>query len=257
MDIAVVLRQVPDTEAVIAIDPGNPARIVEDDIKWIMNPYDEFAVEAAVSLAEEHDGSVTAVCIGHADAEQVIRTAMAMGVEKGLLIADENAVSLDIISQARIIASALSAEPPDLILCGREFIDTSDDALGAALAEFLSMPHVLNVSALNLDGSQVTVEREIDGGTLRIDMPLPGVLSCQKGLNEPRYPNLMAVRRARTKPLDIRTLADLDISAPALKSRVVRLALPPARTAGQLITDDPETAARKAAAWLQNDARIL
>ncbi|HPQ40875.1 MAG TPA: electron transfer flavoprotein subunit beta/FixA family protein [bacterium] len=257
MDIAVILRQVPDTEAVIVVHPDNQAHILEDDIKWIMNPYDEFAVEAAVSLAEENDGEVTAVCIGRDDAEQVIRTAMAMGVDKGILINDEDLVSLDIISQASILATLLKEESPDLILCGREFIDTGDDALGAALAEFLGMPHVLNVNALELQDESLQVEREIDGGNLKIQMELPGVISCQKGLNEPRYPNLMAVRRARSKPLDIKTLEDLGMDMPDPKSRIMELVPPPPRAAGRIVDDEPEAAARQAADWLENEARAF
>lgn len=257
MDIAVILRQVPDTEAVITVHPDDQSQILEDDIKWIMNPYDEFAVEAAVSLAEDSDGEVTAVCIGRDDAEQVIRTAMAMGVHKGILITDDDLVSLDIISQASILSQVLSENTPDLILCGREFIDTGDDALGAALAEFMGLPHVLNVSALELDNNTLQVEREIDGGSLKIEMELPGVISCQKGLNEPRYPNLMAVRRARNKPLEIQSLEDAGIERPAARSRITQLVQPPPRAAGQMIDDEPDVAARKAADWLENEARAF
>ena len=165
MDIAVILKQVPDTEAQILVDPDNQTRIIEDDIKWILNPYDEFAVEAAVTLAEDTDGETTAICIGTDGAEQVIRTAMAMGVDKGILIDDETAVSLDIITQSKVLAKALEDVSADLILCGREFIDTNEDALGAALAEFMDLPHVLNITTLEHDDDVLNVEREIDGAS--------------------------------------------------------------------------------------------
>ncbi|MCD4653972.1 electron transfer flavoprotein subunit beta/FixA family protein [bacterium] len=257
MDIVVILRQVPDTEADISIDPADKTIILDDDIKWILNPYDEYAVEAAVSLAEENDGEVNAICIGKNEAEQVIRTAMAMGVNTGLLINDDLAINTDIIAQARIIAKIFKENPPDLVLCGREFIDTNEDAMGAALAEFLGTPHVLNVSKLTFDGKTLNVEREVDGGTLRIEMQTPAVVSCQKGLNEPRYPNLMAVRRARKKTLDIKSLDDLGIDTPDSGIRLVQLVAPPVRAEGKLVEGEPSDTARQAVDWLHNEARAL
>ncbi|MBN1878529.1 electron transfer flavoprotein subunit beta/FixA family protein [bacterium] len=255
MLIAVILRQVPDTEADIVIHPEDPTRIIGDDIKWIMNPYDEFAVEAAVSTAEEHSGETLAICIGSEKAESVIRTAMAMGIDAGLLIRRDSDNNPDIISEAKVIAASLKEQMPDLILCGREYIDTGDDGIAAALAEFLHVPHVLNVNKLTVDSDQIQVEREVDGDTLRISMTLPGVVSCQKGLNEPRYPNLMAVRKAQKKPLDIKSLSDLGDDA--ARMRYIALSYPPARSAGRLVKGEPEDTARQAAEWLTRDARAF
>lgn len=257
MNITVILRQVPDTEADIMVNPADPTTILDDDIKWVMNPYDEFAVEAAVELSEDNDGEVTVICIGTDDAEQVLRTAMAMGADKGILISDEDAVTLDVISQAKVIAAELSEESPDLILCGREFIDTNEDALGAALAEFLDMPHVLNVSSLDLQDGTLLLEREIDGGNLKIEMGIPGVVSCQKGLNEPRYPNLMAVRRARKKPLETKELSDINIEGLETGAKLVQLLTPPERAEGIVTEAEPAEAVNQAIQWLQNDAKAF
>jgi len=257
MNVAVILRQVPDTESEISVDPDNETIILDDDIKWILNPYDEFAVEAAVTLAGENDGKVIAICIGRDSAEQVIRTAMAMGVDEGLLINDDDAINADIIAQAKIIAEATKDDQPDLVLCGREFIDSNEDALAAALAEFLGTPHVLNVSKLEFDGTTFTVEREVDGGSLEIETQIPAVFSCQKGLNEPRYPNLMAVRRARKKPLEIKSLDDLDIAPPQPGIKVIKLNTPPQRAEGKLVEGEPADTAIQAVEWLQNEAKAF
>ncbi len=258
MLIAVILKQVPDTEANIVVHPSNAARIVEDDLKWIMNPYDEYAVEAAVSLAEDHGAETLAVCIGPERSESVIRTAMAMGIDSGLLISHESDFQPDIILQAKIFAEALKDISPDLVLCGREQIDTGDDALAAALAEYLSQPHVLNVSKLQLEANTLNVEREVDGDIFKLALVLPGVISCQKGLNEPRYPNLMAVRRAQKKPLERKTVQDVAHQqnlSPLL--RCVALAVPPPRAAGAFVTGDPNDTARQAAEWLTDKAKIF
>jgi electron transfer flavoprotein beta subunit len=257
MLIAVVLKQVPDTEADIMIHPDNSARIAEDDLKWIMNPYDEYAVEAAVSLAEEHGADTLAVCIGPARSESVIRTAMAMDIDSGLLITHDSGYQPDIISQARIVAAALRDSSPDLIFCGREQIDTGDDAMAAALAEYLNMPHALNVSKLDLTGNTLNIEREVDGGLFRVTLSLPGVVSCQKGLNEPRYPNLMAVRRAQKKPLQAITIQDLGLDGSSPLLQCLTLTAPPPRAAGTCITGDPDDTARRAADWLTDNTQVI
>lgn len=258
MLIAVVLKQVPDTEANIVVNPSNPTRIAEDDLKWIMNPYDEYAVEAAVSLAEEFGAETLAVCLGPERSESVIRTAMAMGIDSGLLITHESGFQPDIILQAKIIAEALKNITADLVLCGREQIDTDDDAMAAALAEYLGRPHVLNVSKLKLDGAAINVEREVDGDVFKLALALPGVISCQKGLNEPRYPNLMAVRRAQKKPLETKTVQDVSHQqnlSPLL--RCVAMAAPPPRASGTCVTGDPNDTARQAAEWLTDKAKVF
>lgn len=257
MRIIVILRQVPDTEANIVIRTDDPTRIIEDEIKWVMNPYDEFAVEAAVSFAEASGGETVAVCIGPETAEPVIRTAMAMGIDSGLLITPDEPAKPDIVTEAKIIATALQSMSPNLILCGREYIDTGDDALAGALAEYMKIPHIMNVNKLAVDNGRVEAEREVDGDTLRITMALPGVISCQKGLNEPRYPNLMAVRKAQKKSLDIKSISSLCDAPMSSKTRTIALSYPPARSAGKLVKGEPQETARQAAEWLTRDARAL
>lgn len=257
MLIAVVLRQVPDTEAQIIIDPKDSTRILENDLKWILNPYDEYAVEAAVSIAEDEDAETLAVCIGPERSESALRTALAMGIDAAVHIQSPTGLESDIITEAQIIAEVLRSRSPSLVLCGREYIDTSDDALAAALAEYLNMPHVLNVTKLDFTSETLSVEREIDGNILQIDVPLPGVVSCQKGLNEPRYPNLMAVRRAQKKPIETLSVQDLglNIDSPLIECKT--LLEPPQRTAGKIVSGEPSDTARQAAEWLKNDAKAF
>jgi electron transfer flavoprotein beta subunit len=257
MLIAVIVKQVPDTEADVVIHPDNPTSIREDDLKWVLNPYDEYAVEAAVTIAEEHDAETVAVCIGPDRAVSVVRTAMAMGIDAGIHIDHETGLKSDVITEAKILAESLRKQSPTLILCGRESIDTGDDALAAALAEYLDLPHVLNVSKLNFSHEIISVERDVDGGILQIEIKLPGVVSCQKGLNEPRYPNLMAVRRAQKKPIESLTMQDLGMEAVEPLVRCKTLTEPPQRATGKVVSGNPEDTARQAVEWLTNDAKAF
>ncbi len=257
MNVAVILQQVPDTEAAVKPHPANQGAIVEEGVKFILNPYDEYAVEEALRITEKDGGEVVGVCIGPERSETAIRMAMAMGIARAVLISDAPAIEADIVTQGGILAAAIKGLSPRLILCGREMIDTQNDAAAAVVAHRLGIPHVLAASKIDIAGDKATVVRDIEGGSLEIETPLPAAISCQKGLNEPRYPTLIAIKRAKNKEIKKMTLAELGLAAAPPKTRVAALRPPPARAAGVKVTGSPEEVAGKCMVWLSETAKAI
>lgn len=257
MNVAVILQQVPDTEAAVKPHSANPGTIIEDGVKFILNPYDEYAVEEALRITEKDGGEVVGVCIGPERSETAIRMAMAMGMARAILISDAPAVEADIVTQGGILAAAIKGLSARLVLCGRETIDTQNDAAAAVVARRLGIPHVLAASKIDIAGDKATVIRDIEGGSLEIETTLPAAISCQKGLNEPRYPTLIAIKRAKNKEIKKMTLAELGITAAPPKTRITALRQPQARSAGIKVACPPEEAAGKCMAWLSETAKII
>ncbi len=257
MDIAVVIKQTPDTEARIVPDSGNTKQIVSDGINFILNPYDEFALEEALTITESSGGEVICFAIGPESSEPAMRTALAMGAARGILITDPGAVDADIVTQGKILAAAIRTVNPGLVLCGREWIDVQEDALAAILGEFLDMPHVMNAARITLNGSQVTVNREVEGATFEITSPLPAVVSCQKGLNEPRYPTLIAIRKSKSKELKMMSSADLGLTSIVPASQIVALEAPPPRAQGKLVTGETDQLVAQSLRWLSDEAKLI
>ncbi len=257
MNIAVVLKQVPDTEAVLKADPSIDGSIVEDNIKFILNPYDEYAVEEAVTIAEATGGEVIGVCIGPERSETAIRTALAMGVKRAVLVSDSDAVDTDIVTQGKIIATVIKDLDVSLVLCGRAMIDTQEDAMAAIVGQALEMPHVLEANKIDINGDKVAVVREIDGGAIEVDVSIPAVISCQKGLNDPRYPTLMAIKRCKKKELKKLTLADLAIQRQPPKSKIVALQTPPPRAEGKKVEGETVDVVAQTIKWLAEDAKVI
>lgn len=257
MNVAVVLQQVPDTEAVVKPHPANQGAIIEEGVKFILNPYDEYAVEEALRITEKDGGEVVGVCIGPDRSETAIRMALAMGMTRAVLISEQPAVEADLVAQGGILAAAIKGLSARLVLCGREMIDTQNDAVAAVVAHRLGIPHVLAASKIDIAGDKATVLRDIEGGSLEIETALPAAISCQKGLNEPRYPTLIAIKRAKNKEIKKMTLAELGIAAAPPKSRVTALRPPQARSAGVKVTGEPAEVAGKCVAWLSETAKVI
>ena len=255
MDIVVLVKQVPDTESLIQIaDDG--VSIKKQDIKWVMNPYDEFAVEEALRIREDQGGTVTILSLGGEKGVETIRTALAMGADKGVHVSDPAAEGSDALATAKILAAALKDMPCDLVIAGQRAVDDDNYQVGAAVAEYLGIPQVSMVVEQHIDGDKITCRRTVEGGTETVEMPLPALFTTQRGLNEPRYASLPGIMKAKKKPLETRTLADLGIDPDSVgegsrKVRVKALRTPPPREAVRMI--DGETARQKAA----NLVRIL
>ena len=260
MDIVVLLKQVPATESLIQVAEDGVS-IKTDEIKWVINPYDEFAVEEALRIREAHGGTVTILSVGPDKAVEAIRTALAMGADKGILVNDPAAVGLGALATARILAAALQQLSWELIIAGQRAVDRDQFQVGPAVAEYLDIPNVSLVIKAEVDGGAVRCHRTIEGGTVVVESGLPALLTTQRGLNEPRYASLPGIMKAKKKPLETQSLADLGIDPAALeqpKVRVAALSPPPERAGGRII--EGETAAEKASALvkaLHEEAKVI
>ena len=260
MDIIVLLKQVPSTESMIEIaDDG--VSIKPETIKWVINPYDEFAVEEALRIREAQGGSVTIVSAGPEKATEAIRTALAMGADKGVLIKDPALENCDGLGTAKVLAQAVKALPHDLIIAGQRAVDDDNYLVGAVVADKLGLPLISMVFQEEIQDGRITCHKTVDGGSVVVEAPLPVLLTTQKGLNEPRYASLPGIMKAKKKPLDTKTLADLGLDSAGVgapKTRVVGLKTPPERKAGRMI--EGESPAEKAAALvkaLHEEAKVI
>lgn len=258
MKIFVCLKQVPDTETRIQIK-SDKSGIEETGVKWVMNPYDEYAVEEALKLRDTHGGGqVTVVTVGpKARVTEALRTAMAMGADDGIVI--DSSEGLDTYTTAKALAGAIQKEGAfDLILTGKLAIDDNAASVPQIVAEHLKIPHVTVVSKLAFAGGQWTAEREIEGGAREVFVAQgPCVIAANKGLNTPRYATLPGIMKAKKKPLKEMTLADAGVDATKLKTRLKDFALPPEKPAVKMLSGDAATQARELVRLLMEEAKVL
>ena len=257
MNIIVYIKQTFDTEAKIVLDGSG--KIDANGVNLIINPYDEFAIEEGIRLKEKLGGEVTVISMGGANAQTAIRTALAMGIDKAVLVSDPALENSDEWHNAEILAKAVSQIPYDIIIAGRIAIDDGASQIAVRLAEILNVPSISSVLKLDVTGTQVTATREIDGGTEVIETSLPVVITAQKGLNDPRYPSVAGIMKAKKKPLQTLTLADLGMSAGdiAPKMNVDKYDLPTARQGGRKIPGEAAQAAQELARLLREEAKVL
>ena len=250
MNIVACVKQVPDTEAVIKVKPDGSG-IDESGIKWVMNPYDEYGLEEALRLKEKFGGDVTIVSLGPARAMETIRTALAMGADKGIHISDPALDGADAYVTASALAAAIKAIPHDIIFCGQRAIDDDSGQVGSALAELLGLPQMTIITKVDIEGSTIKVIKPIEGAQLLIQSSLPCVVTAQKGLNEPRYASLPGIMKAKKKPLEEVALADLGVAV-ASRTKVLKVEPPASRKAGLRVKTVDELVDK-----LKNDAKVL
>lgn len=264
MNIIVCMKQVPDTETQIKIGPDGKS-IAENDIKWVMNPYDEYGVEEALRLKEKFGGEVTVIGLGPKRVAESIRTALAMGADKGILVTDPALDGSDSIAVAKALAAAIKTVNYDIIFAGQRGVDDDSGLVGAAIAEFLDIPQISVITKLEVseDGKTVKANRPVEGETLVVEASTPVLLTTQKGLNEPRYASLPGIMKAKKKPLDEKSVAALGLNAAefgkdARKLKIVALTPPPQRAAGKIIDgDSPQTKAAQLAKLLHEEAKVI
>lgn len=250
MKIAVCVKRVPDTEARIKIG-ADGTRIDDAGVKFVMNPYDEFAVEQALRLKDAAGaGEVVVVSLGTDAAQETIRTALAMGADRGILL-KSGAQPLDPLAAARALAAELGGAGYDLILCGKLAVDDGSHAVATMLGELLELPSVSAITSLTIADGKGQAEREIEGGVEVVAFPLPAVLSADKGLNEPRYPALKGIMMAKKKPLDVKEAA---VEAGGLAAAA--LALPAERSDGRILGEGAEAVPALIEA-LRTEAKVL
>jgi electron transfer flavoprotein beta subunit len=261
--VVVCLKQVPDTETRIRIADGG-TDIVRDGVNYQVSPYDEFAIEEGLRLREKHGGQVTLVTLGPQKAEDALRFGLSMGADRAIHVKDPALLGADPLGSGTILAAAIAPEKPDLVLAGRLAIDDYQEQAGAIIGERLGLPSVTLVTKLEVaaDGARATVTREVEGGREVLEVALPAVLTCQKGLNEPRYPSLPNIMKAKKKPIEAKDAAALGldpsrVGAAGARVQVLALATPAARQAGKRVDGDPATAAAALVKLLREEAKVI
>lgn len=250
MKIAVCVKRTPDTETRVRVG-GDGRSIDETGVKFVLNPYDEYAVEEALTRKDEAGGGeVVVVSLGTDASQETIRTALAMGADRGVLLRTDQR-TLDPLPIARALATELGAGGYDLILFGKLAIDDASHAVGTMVAELLGVPCVTSVAHLELAQGKGTAEREIEGGVEVVQFDLPAVLTADKGLNEPRYPALRGIMLAKKKPLEVK-----DVTLEPGGIEVLELSLPPGRPEGRIVGEGADAVAALLDA-LRNEAKVL
>ncbi|MFT4415092.1 electron transfer flavoprotein subunit beta/FixA family protein [Fredinandcohnia humi] len=258
MNIYVILKRTFDTEEKIVVSNG---QISEDGAEFIINPYDEYAVEEAIQLRDANGGEVTVVTVAGTDeAEKELRTALAMGADKAVLINTEDELENgDQFSTAKILAEYLKDKEVDLILGGNVAIDGGSGQVGPRVAELLNIPYVTTITKLEVNGTNVTVVRDVEGDSEVIETSLPLLVTCQQGLNEPRYPSLPGIMKAKKKPLDELELDDLDLEEEDVeaKTKTIEIYLPPQKAAGRILEGDLVEQVKELVSLLHSEAKVV
>lgn len=257
MDIYVLLKKTFDTEDKIVVSDGE---IQDDGAEFIINPYDEYAVEEAIVQRDAHGGEVTVVTIGDEEAEKQLRTALAMGADKAVLINTEDDLDEgDQFTTAKILEAFFEDKEPDLILAGNVAIDEASGQVGPRVAERLDIPFVTTIVGLEIDGDTAKIEKDIEGDVEKLEVKLPLLVTCQQGLNEPRYPSLPGIMKAKKKPLEELEIDDLDLDEDELepKTETVDIFLPPEKAAGRVLEGEIEDQVKELVSLLKNEAKVL
>lgn len=257
MDIYVLLKKTFDTEEKINLDDG---RIEEDGAEFIINPYDEYAVEEAIKQRDEHGGEVTVVTIGDEESEKQLRTALAMGADKAVLINTEDDLEEgDQYTTTKILEAFFEDRDADLILAGNVSIDEASGQVGPRLAEALGMPYVTTITSLTIDGDKVSIDKDVEGDVEKIETTLPLLVTCQQGLNEPRYPSLPGIMKAKKKPLEELELDDLELDEDDVepKTKTIEVFLPPEKEAGRILEGDVKDQVKELVSLLKNEKKVL
>ncbi len=229
MNILVCISQVPDTTTKVAVGADGKT-IDKTGVKFILNPYDEFTIEEGLRLREKFSGTVTALTVGGESAKEILRTALAMGVDKAVIVKDE--AKDDSYSVAVNIAEYARSQSPDVVIVGRQSIDYDSFGMASMVGELLGMPSISVVSSWSIDGSNVTAERDIEGGKEVVQASLPCVISAQKGLNDPRYPKLPDIMKAKSKPIEERASV-----AGGFRVETIAMELPQSKRVGKILGD--------------------
>lgn len=255
MNIIVILKQTFDTEEKIVIENGV---IVNDNAELIINPYDEFAVEEAVKLKEKHGGDITVITIGTSEAESALRTSLAIGADNAVLIEKDEDLEIDENGIAKVLAAVIKERDFDIILGGNMSIDNGASQVGPRLAEELQIPHAATITRLEIDGGSVRVERDVEGDVEIIESTLPILVTAQQGLNEPRYPSLPGIMKAKKKPLQTLDIEELELRFEELqsKSRIINCYLPKKKESGRILSGEIQDQAAELVQLLRAEIKV-
>lgn len=255
MKILVAMKQTFDTEEKIMIQDG---LISDDGVETIINPYDEYAIEEAIKLRDDLGGEVIVMTVGKDGAEKELRTALAMGADRAVLVDDESLFG-DEYTTAKVLAAVAKKEGFDLILGGQMAVDSGAGQGGPRLAEELSINHVSTAVKIDIEGTTVRVERDVEGDTEVVETSLPVLITAQQGLNEPRYPSLPGIMKAKKKPLDRLSADDLGLTEEevASKTEIVYQYVPEKKEAGRILSGDIPSQVAEVVQLLRNEAKVI
>ena len=259
MKILVMIKQVPDTATQVKVGPD--ARAIDTTgITWIISPYDEYGLEEALRIREKRgQGEVVAVSLGPDRVKETLRSCLAMGADRAVHLLDPGWDGADTLMTARALAAVIKQEAPALALFGRQAIDDDMGAVAAQVAELLAWPCAswIMEEAVDEAGKSIRVGRQVEGGLEVFDLPLPAVVSAQKGLNEPRYPTLKGIMGAKKKEIRDVKAADLGIAPEPPALSVVTLEALPPRPPGRIIPGEPAEVVRELVRALREDAKAI
>ncbi len=259
MKIGVCIKSTPDTDARIKIQGGGEG-IDPTGVKFIISPYDVFALEEGVQAKEKSGGEVIAYCVGDDAAQKNLRDALALGADKAVHINDADIVGSDSLAIARGLAAALKADGAEIAFCGKQAIDDDAVQVPAMLAELLGWAQVSFVKEFETDGATFRAVRNVGGGIEEVvEGDLPVVITADRNLNSPRYAKLPDIMKAKRKPLETRDKAALGLSpediAPAVE--VGGFGPPPERARGRMLEGDPATVAKELVRLLRDEAKVI
>jgi len=259
MKIIVCVKVVPDTASRLKVaDDGR--QIAQNDLTWIISPYDEFAIEEGLKLREKLTGEVILVSVGPERVAAGLRNGLAMGADSAHQIWDPMFGDLDAAGRATVLAAVIKhLGGADLVLCGHQGVGDDDSQTAGLLAGALDLPMVSMAIKLDVDGAAAVVEREVEGGIEVWDTSLPAVITTQKGLNTPRYAGLKGIMAAKKKPMGVIDAAMLGLAAEALSPKTERRAMtpPPDRPPVKLIQGDAATQAKELIRLLHEEAKVI
>ena len=257
MKMIVAIKQVPEREAQLAIAPDGKW-INEADLAYTINEPDAYALEEALQLKEKHGGEVIALCAGPERVTSTLREALAKGADRAIHIAADDLAQRDTLAQARLLANAIRAEAPDLILTGLQSDDLGYGQTGVILAELLGLPHATIIMQVEKQDGAIRVKRELEDGWFQhVEMPLPALLTIQSGINKLRYATLMGIKKAKNKEIRNVTAAGLGASSAAACIQLSRVYLPGRSKQTQLFDGPPKEAAAKLVEKLKFEARVI
>jgi electron transfer flavoprotein beta subunit len=258
MKIVVCVKYVPDTAIKIKIaSSGSDVELT--DVAWVVNPYDEFAVEEALKIKEKLGGEVVVVGAGSEPATAGLRTCLAMGADSAILVNDASLDKADSFVIGSVLACVCRNLNPDLILFGKHAIGVDNGQVPAIVAEKLDLPQATVVTKLDIQDKSFRAERDIEGAQEIIEGSLPAVITAQKGLNVPRYASLKGIMAAKKKQIAVQSLDSLGLSADDLKPRisVEQITLPPTRPPGKILKGEVSEAVPQLVQLLHEEAKII
>lgn len=250
MKILVSIKPVPNPDEKVKVK-ADGSGIVFENIKMIVNPFCEIAVEEGLRIREKHGGEVVAVTVGGEESEQQLRAALAMGADRAILV--QTGTDLDSLAVGKLLSKVACTEKPDLVLLGKQSVDDDNTQVGQILSAFLGWPQATFASKVELsaDLTKAQVTREVDGGLETIEVSLPAVVTADLRLNEPRYASLPGIMKAKKKEVKVVAAASLDVDVTS-KVKILSYASPIQRTGGGRVADVPELVSK-----LRNEAKVI